>query len=89
MTGFAVSPVELRRAAAALRAVAEPFAAGPPGWAASAALDSVIAAAGTRLGHLAGEVEQLAEALVRVAGAYERADEEAADRFRTLPSVLP
>jgi hypothetical protein len=82
---FAVSPTEVRRAAAAFPD------AGPPvvpelvvdaGWAATDALESVIVAAARGLAGIAAADEAVAGALDSAARAYERCDEDAAERIR-------
>jgi hypothetical protein len=92
---FEVSPLALRRAAADLTELADrvraeltvayhavaPDRSANPGWAATAANDSAVAAADAALAALAGRCRSLADALADAARAYERADEAAAERL--------
>jgi hypothetical protein len=83
--GFAVVPIELCRAASALADVHPPGVPDPTvdsGWAATVALDSVVAAATDRVARLAAETAALAGALDRAARGYEWCDADAADRVR-------
>jgi hypothetical protein len=84
-TDFAVSVVSLRRAGAALAEHAParaPVPAVDPGWATTAALDSVAATAADRFTALETRVHELADALDTAARAYERCDEEIAESLR-------
>jgi len=84
-TDFAVSVVSLRRAGAVLadRTPARaPVPAVDPGWATTAALDSVVAATADRLTALDTRMRELADAFDTAARAYERCDEEIAESLR-------
>jgi hypothetical protein len=92
---FEVSPLALRRGAAELGAFADqvcadlttayhaaaPDRAANPGWVATAANDSAVAAADAALAAVAARCRALADALVSAASAYEIADEQAAGRL--------
>jgi hypothetical protein len=83
--GFAVSVVALRRAGSLLADLDPPRApasAADPGWAASVALDSVVAAATGCLAGLDGGGCALGDAVCTAALAYERCDHDVADRIR-------
>jgi hypothetical protein len=83
---LAVSPVELRRAGSAIATLAEPPVL--PGcsvdadWPASAALESMLAAAAGCLAGITARIGTVADALDRAARAYERADDETAGTFK-------
>ncbi len=88
-TDFAVSVVALRRAGAeladltAVRSSARtPAPAVDPGWATTAALDPVVAAAADCLTALDTRVHALTDAFDTAARAYERVDEEIAESLR-------
>jgi hypothetical protein len=84
-TDFAVSVVSLRRAGAVLADLAParaPVPAVDPGWATTAALDSVVAVTADCLTALNSRVHALADAFDTAAGRYERVDHEIADSLR-------
>lgn len=80
-----VTPVELHRVAAVIAdhpPELPPLDTGDPGWATAAALSTVIAAAAAALGTQAQRATAVATALRDAAGAYERCDDDNAQRIR-------
>jgi hypothetical protein len=83
---LAVSPTDLRRAAAALLNAATPLTV--PGstvdapWAVGAALPAVIAATADHLAALAAYSDATADLIRAAADSYERCDSDVADRIR-------
>jgi hypothetical protein len=84
-TDFAVSVVSLRRSGAVLADLVParaPVPAVDPGWAATAALDSVVAATADCLTALDTRVRALADAFDTAAREYERCDDEVTESLR-------
>ncbi len=80
-----VTPVELRRVAAVITddlPEPPPPDTGDPGWATTAALSMMTAAAATTLGTQAQRAAAVADALRDAADAYERCDDDNAQRIR-------